>query len=185
LAWIKRFETPENIAKLTTPGQLWYEMNSDTLAELVMFINYGERLFVGRVDPPAFADQRLVRLEPKAQVDIDLAHALLNCTISMFIIEGMGFGRGLAALDLNKDRIEKYMHILNPAQLDKAQRDEVKLAFSPLLQRDVLSVADELESADRIAFDDTVIQAFGLSTSRERIYNALLALVEMRQTALD
>jgi hypothetical protein len=185
LAWIKRFETPENIAKLTTRGQLWYQMNSDTLAELVMFINYGERLFVGRVDPPAFADQRLVRLEPKGQVDIDLAHALLNSTISMFIIEGMGFGRGLGALDLSKDRIEKYMHILNPAHLDQAQRSEVKLAFSPLLERDVLSVADELEAADRISFDDAVIRAFRLNTSRQRIYDALLSLVEMRITALD
>ena len=106
LAWIRRFETPENVAKLSRNGMHWYEMRADTLTDLVMFIAYGDRLFVGRVDPPAFADQRLVRLDPLREIDIDLMHALLNSSVSMFLIEGMGFGRGLGALDLNKDRIE-------------------------------------------------------------------------------
>lgn len=182
LNWIRRFETPETIAKLQTSGLMWYEMRADTLTDLVMFINYGNRLFVGRVDPPAFADQRLVRLEPIGTVDIDLAHALLNSTISMFIMEGMGFGRGLGALDLNKDRIEDFMHILNPAQLDQVGIASIKDAFTPLLQRDILDVADELEQSDRQAFDDVVISAFGLNIDRQRIYNALLSLVEIRQT---
>lgn len=185
LNWIRRFKTPENMAKLGTNGLMWYEMRADTLTDLVMFINYGDRLFVGRVDPPAFADQRLVRLEPHGQVDIDLAHAILNCTISMFIIEGMGFGRGLGALDLNKDRIEHYMHVLDPARLDQAGIDAIKATFSPLLNRDVLNVADELECADRHAFDDAVIAAFGLEIDRQRIYDALLSLVETRRTALE
>lgn len=185
LNWIRRFKTPENIAKLGTNGLIWYEMKADTLTDLVMFINYGDRLFVGRVDPPAFADQRLVRLEPRGQVDIDLAHALLNCTISMFIIEGMGFGRGLGALDLNKDRIENYVHLLDPAQLSQAGIGAIKTAFVPLLNRDILDVADELECADRIAFDDAVIQAFGFNINIKRVYDALLSLVEIRKTAVD
>ena len=80
----------------------WYEMRADTLTDLVMFIAYGDRLFVGRVDPPAFADQRLVRLDPIREIDIDLMHALLNSTISMFLIEGNGFGRGLGCLGLEQ-----------------------------------------------------------------------------------
>ena len=184
LNWIRRFKTPENIAKLGTNGLRWYEMKADTLTDLVMFINYGDRLFVGRVDPPAFADQRLVRLKPIGDVDIDLAHALLNSTISMFIIEGMGFGRGLGALDLNKDRIEAYMHVLDSSQLDQNGIDTIKAAFAPMLARDVLNVADELEQADRQAFDDAVIAAFGLGINRQRVYDALLSLIEIRQTAL-
>jgi hypothetical protein len=184
LNWIRRFETPETVAKLQTSGLMWYEMKADTLTDLVMFINYGDRLFVGRVDPPAFADQRLVRLEPIGAVDIDLAHALLNSTVAMFIIEGMGFGRGLGALDLNKDRIEDFMHVLDPAQLDQPGITSIKAAFAPLLQRDIFVVADELEQADRQAFDDAVIAAFGLDIDRQPIYDALLSLVEIRQTAL-
>lgn len=185
LAWIKRFATPENVDKPGGNGRLWYEMKADALTDLVMFINYGPRLFVGRVDPPAFADQRLVRLDPREPVDIDLCHALLNSTISMFIIEGMGFGRGLGALDLNSDRIKDYMHLLDPRRLDPTAVDNIKTAFAPLLQRDVLAVADELEQADRQAFDEAVLAAFGLQLDKQRVYNALLALVEIRATATD
>jgi hypothetical protein len=185
LNWIRRFKTDENVKKLGTNGLKWYEMRSDTLTDLVMFINYGDRLFVGRVDPPAFADQRLVRLEPREDIDLDLAHALLNSTISMFIIEGMGFGRGLGALDLNKDRIEDYMHILDATRLEEAAADAIKAAFAPLLNRDVLNVADELEQADRQSFDDAVLAAFAPDLDRDRVYEALLSLVEIRRTAVE
>lgn len=183
--WIARFDTPENVARLSKAGMHWYEMRADTLTDLVMFINYGSRLFIGRIDPPAFADQRFVRLDPLGQVDLDLCHALLNSTISMFFIEGMGFGRGLGALDLNKDRIEQYMHFLDPGVLDDDAAQRVKDAFEPLLARDVLSVADELDQADRQAFDDIVIEEFGLGIDRQHVYDALLALVEIRQTATE
>lgn len=184
LNWIARFRTQENIEKLRTADLMWYEMKADALTDLVMFINYGDRLFVGRVDPPAFADQRLVRLVPKNPIDTELMHALLNTAIAMFITEGMGFGRGLGALDINKDRIENYLHILDPSVLDQAGIDSIKAAFAPLLNRDILNVADELEQADRIAFDDAVIAAFGLEIGRQRVYDALLSLVEIRLTAL-
>lgn len=184
LNWINRFETPETIAKLQTSDLMWYEMRADALTDLVMFINYGDRLFVGRIDPPAFADQRLIRLEPIGAIDIDLAHALLNSAIGMFIIEGMGFGRGLGALDLNKDRIEDFMHVLDPSRLNQAGISSIKTAFASLLQREILDVADELEQADRQAFDDAVIAAFALNISRQRVYDALLTLVGIRQTAL-
>lgn len=185
LNWIRRFNTQENIDRLSRAGLRWYEMNTDNLADLVMFINYGDRLFVGRVNPPSFADQRLVPLKPKAEIDVELHHALLNSAISMFIIEGMGFGRGLGALDLNKDRIEKYMHVLDASQLDEDNIAQIKEAFLPLTQRDILPVADELEQADRIAFDDAVIVAFGLGISRNDVYNSLLFLIEIRRTATE
>lgn len=185
LNWIRRFESPQNIAKLQTSDLMWYEMRADSLTDLVMFINYGDRLFVGRVDPPAFADQRLIRLEPNGAIDIDLAHALLNSTITMFIIEGMGFGRGLGALDLSKDRIEEFMYILDPSRLSQTTASSIKTAFAPLLLRDILDVADELEQADRQDFDDAVIAAFGLEIDRQRIYDALLSLVGIRQTARE
>lgn len=185
LNWIKRFKTQENIEKLSKPGLYWYEMNTESIADLVMFINYGDRLFVGRVNPPSFADQRLVPLKPKAAIDIELHHALLNSAISMFIIEGMGFGRGLGALDLNKDRIEEYMHMLDASQLDEESVVKIKTAFLPLTQRDILPIADELEMADRIAFDNIVIGAFELNVSRADIYDSILSLVEIRRTATE
>ncbi|HEU4554572.1 MAG TPA: hypothetical protein VFS25_17130, partial [Chitinophaga sp.] len=183
LNWIRRFKSQEIIDKLSKPGLHWYEMNTHSLADLVMFINYGERLFVGRVSPPSFADQRLIPLKPKDEIDIELHHALLNSAITMFFMEGMGFGRGLGALDLNKDRIEKYMHMLDASRLDDVRIDQIKAAFLLLSRRDILPVADELEQVDRIAFDDAVIAAFQLNVSRADIYNSLLSLHEIRRTA--
>ncbi len=183
LSWIEKYSSPENVEKLSRAVGHWYEMRADSLTELVMSVAYGDRLFVGKLDPPAFVDQRLIRLLPNAGVDIGLVHALLNSGIGMFIVEGLGFGRGLGALDLNKDRIEAYMHMLDPEVLDDEKQGEVLDAFLPLLNRDIFGVADELEQEDRQAFDDAVIGAFGLPLERELIYECLRSLVEIRSTA--
>ena len=183
LRWIEGFRSQDNIRKLTRANLLWYQMRIDQLAKLVMSINYGDRLFVCRIRPPAFVDQRLVRLDPKPGVDLELSHALLNCSIGMFIIEGLGFGRGLGALDLNKDRIEAYMHYLDPSRLDCRRKRSVIDAFQPLLQREVLSVSDELNRRDRQNFDSAVIDAFGLDVTRDSVYASLKALIEIRASA--
>lgn len=184
LKWIARFKTKENIKKLSTrSGAHWYQMDASTMSDLVMSMAYGDRLFIARLDPPAFVDQRLIRLDHRPGVDVDLCHALLNTTISMFILEGLGFGRGLGALDINKDRIERYFHVLNPKCLDEKKVSSIKDAFAPLLKRKVLPVADELEQLDRQAFDNEVIKSFGLKTSLNELYDNLRALMEIRSTA--
>ncbi|MBD1395496.1 N-6 DNA methylase [Mucilaginibacter glaciei] len=184
LNWIRQFNTAANITKLSKAGLLWYEMDTDNLSDLVMFINFGDRLFVGRVDPPAFCDQRLVPLTPLNGADIELYHALVNSAVSMFIIEGMGFGRGLGALDLSSDRIKQYMHVLDITGLSNDDKQAIKDAFQPLARRVIMSsVADELEQADRILFDDTVLAVFNINVNRQTIYDSLLTLVEIRLTA--
>lgn len=183
LNWIRKFKTDANIKKLSRKNAFWYEMNADTMSDLVMSIAYGDRLFVAQLEPKAFVDQRLVRLDQKGYVNVELCHALLNCTIGMFIIEGLGFGRGLGALDLNKDRIQQYLHMLDARLLSSEAIARILEAFQPLLERDILCVADELEQLDRIAFDDVIIAEFGLSLSRNQLYEGLLALVEIRLTA--
>ncbi|NBB81357.1 MAG: N-6 DNA methylase [Verrucomicrobia bacterium] len=190
LAWIRRFENvrngtnqplPDVLAATAPPGGHWYEMRADRLTELVVPMGYGSRLYVGRLDPPAFVDQRLIALNAKEETDIDLVHALLNSTLGLFMIEAIGFGRGLGVLDLNKDRIEKSLHVLDPSVLDKAQRERVVDAFQPLLHRDILEIADELEQDDRMTFDDIVLEAFAIQVGRELIYASLRTLTEIRQ----
>ena len=191
LNWIGRFENGVNnegkplTESLARRGIHWYEMGTDALADLVMPLNFGNRLFVSRLVPAAFVNQRLIRFNANEGVDLDLCHALLNSAISLFMIEGMGFGRGQGALDISKDRIENFMHILNPDQLNSEQADQIKTAFAPLMQRDLLQVADELEENDRKHFDATVIEAFGLKVSRDQVYDSFVRLVEIRQTAIE
>lgn len=106
-------------------------------------------------------------------------------TIAMFIIEGMRFGRGLGALDLNKDRMEDYMHILDPGRLSQEQAGRICNAFKPIRSRKVLEVADELEQADRQAFDDCILETYRIAVELERIYDSFRALVSIRQTAVE
>lgn len=191
LNWIRRFENGVNnkgkplTESLARSGMHWYEMGTDALADLVMPLNFGNRLFISRLTPAAFVNQRLIRFNANAEVDLDLCHALLNSAISLFMIEGMGFGRGQGALDLSKDRIEDFMHVLDPIQLNTEQANQIKAAFAPLMQRDLLQVADELEENDRKHFDATVIEAFGLNVTRNQVYDSLVQLVEIRQTATE
>ena len=183
LAWIGRFKSHENMRRLARPHLRWYEMDASEVSSLVMFINLGERLFVGYLDPPAFVDQRMVRLDGKGGVDVPLCHALLNSTIGLFMMEGLGFGRGLGALDLNKNRIEKCMHMLDSGALGEEERRSIMQAFDPLLNREMLGVADELEQEDRRRFDDSVIAAFDLGVSRNTVYETLLELFGIRLCA--
>jgi len=189
LNWIRRFQNGVNekgkplVESLATKGMYWYEMSADALADLVMPIDFGDRLFVARLSPPDFAGQRFTCFDARNGIDVSLCHALLNSAISLFMIEGMGFGRGEGVLDLSKDRIENFMHILNPTLLNAAQAERIKTAFAPLLQRDLREVADELEESDRQHFDDTVFDVFGLDVTRERVYESLISLIGIRQAA--
>ncbi len=189
LAWINRFANAQNgtgrplSESLAHKGMHWYEMKADTLADMAMPMGYGDRLFIARLDPPAFLNQRLIRFKVKHGVDLDLCHALLNCTIGLFLIEGIGFGRAQGALDLNKDGVEKFMHMLDPSQLTNIDKVSIIQAFTSVKQREILVVADELEQADRQNLDDVVISAFKVDVDRNRIYESLLNLVAIRQTA--
>ncbi|MDT7532114.1 N-6 DNA methylase [Sphingobium sp. SA2] len=186
LDWIKRFKTVRNGTGdplpdvLAKAGHQWYEMRADRVAELVIPLAYGKRLYVGRVNPASFVNQRLMGMNAHANVNVDLAHALLNCTIGLLMIEGIGFGRGLGALDLNKDRIEANLHMLDPEKLTKVQRSEIIAAFKTVKKRKILEVSDELDQSDRHNLDDAVIKNFGIKVPRETIYDALRALVEVR-----
>ena len=75
------------------------------------------------------------------------------------------------------------MHMLDFSVLNRQQEEEILRAFAPLLGREILGVADELEQRDRQVFDDTVIGAFGLDVEREHIYESLRGLVEIRSMA--
>ena len=185
LQWIDRFKSEENMTKLRRAHLRWYEMNATEVSNLVMFINLGERLFVGHVDPPAFVDQRMVRLDGRDGVDVLLCHALLNSTIGLFMIEGLGFGRGLGALDLNKTRIEKRLHMLDPGALGKEARRDIMQAFEPVANREVMNLADELEQEDRRRFDESVIDAFELEVARGNVYDTLLELFGIRLCARE
>ncbi|EAU5220142.1 hypothetical protein EA509_23555, partial [Salmonella enterica subsp. enterica serovar Oranienburg] len=117
--------------------------------------------------------------------DIDLIHAILNSAITYLFIEGMFFGKGLGALDLNQSRFKKYMHILDPLSLSSDKKKRIKELFTPLLNRDVEDIYDELEILDRKKFDQCILDSFNINIPLEQIYSDLLNLVDLRQTSLQ
>lgn len=192
--WIKKFENGvnktgqplvETLQKSALRGQYWYEMNSNSTAELITTLNANKRLFYSKTDRPSFINQRLIGLTRKDSAkDLDLYHALLNTSLGMFFIEATGFGKGLGALDLNKESFEKSF-ILNPHLLSEENKEAILKAFEPLKSREVMNIDCELNQLDRINFDMVVLTAYKLEHLHSKIGESLKSLYETRMTALD
>lgn len=191
LAWIQRFENGVNqngepLTKTLARGSTaWYSMPRDVTADFVTSMNPGKRLFYSRFLTPAFVDQRLIRISCVDGVDVDLLHALLNTSPAMYFIEATGFGRGLGALDLTPTNLRLSLRVFNPAMLSSAERSQILEAFQPILERDVLSVPDELGSADRLAFESVVGGAYGVESEMASAREALLELTAIRFAAVN
>lgn len=189
LEWISRFENLNNnngvplTESLGRTGPNWYSMAADCTADFVTSTNPGRRLFFGRFEEPHFVDQRLIRLTAAHDADPELIHALLNTSLSMFLMEALGFGRGLGALDINATNLRDRFKILNPSIPAAAQRDEIVEAFKPLLARDIEVVEDELQMPDRLGFDELVARIFGFATQLPPIRCALLDIHRIRNAA--
>lgn len=160
-------------------------MRPSTLADLVIPMNPDQRIAVHRLRQRSFVNQRLIRLTSRTDitVDVDLCHALMNSVIGMFLIEAIGFGRGLGVLDLNATKLSEHFNMLNPANIPANHRRPILAAFAPLLRRNVLDLTSELQAQDRQDFDRAVLQAFGISQLQNHIYSSLRQLFHIRQTA--
>jgi hypothetical protein len=189
-SWIMRFANQVNgkgeplPQVLSRPNIEWYTMSPSTLADMVISMNPYHRLFVAKLEQRSFVNQRLIRFTKKrTTVNVDLCHALLNSVIGLFYIEAIGFGRGLGALDLSATNIKNSLFMLNPALLNEEQARNILTKFNILKQRDVLPIALELEQQDRNEFDDTILEAFGISEYKEQIKQSLIQLYNIRLSA--
>jgi hypothetical protein len=187
LNWIKKFEHEVNGKNKPLPetlkrsGNYWYEMNNSAMADLVASINFDKRIFIAKLNKRSFVNQRLTRFTVKnSDIDIDLAHALLNSTIGIFFIESIGFGRGLGALDLSSTRMKKGLYMLNPDLLSEKQVHAIKGKFSELNNRKILPILKELENKDRQELDDLIFKAFSIYEYKDQIINSLKTLYKIR-----
>ncbi len=193
MRWIERFAGAVNEKGfplrevLQRSGMYWYEMRSETVADLAASMNYDRRLFILRLAPRAFVNQRLIRftIKPGTGVNLALSHALLCSLMGSFYIEALGFGRGLGVLDLSASKVAKQMRLLNPLSLSPYDGKEILEAFKPLLRRDILHFDKEMRRKDRLLFEDTVLKSFGLADLRHHIVETVLRLHSIRLTARD
>jgi len=70
-----------------------------------------------------------------------------------------GTSRNLGALDLNANYF-KTLRVLNPDLLSENAIKEIKKAFQPLKARSIKTIFEEVNQADRINFDKTVLKSF-------------------------
>ena len=161
----------------------WYEMRPDTIASFFTAMNPDRRLFFCRFDTPAFINQRLIGLNLRnGNGDIELIHALLNSIFTMFYIEASGFGRGLGVLDINKDKISN-CYMFNPAHLDRQQRNAIVNAFELLINREILPLDEDLQSQDRLQFEQIVFESYGIIDYLPSVIDSLLSMQRTRATA--
>ncbi|TVZ28465.1 N-6 DNA methylase [Gillisia sp. Hel_I_86] len=194
IAWINSFENQRNGTNrplpevLAKPNMYWYEMSTENMADFVANVNYDKSLFIAKFENRSFIDQRMIGFSVKdeyLQENKTLYLALLNSTVSLFLIESFGFGRGLGALDLRATKFERDFKILNPNILTDEQKLQIVELFRPMMQRNRLPLEQELESADRIAFENALMGIYGISEYYEPIKNSLKQLYRIRFAVKD
>ncbi|WP_057566935.1 N-6 DNA methylase, partial [Paraclostridium sordellii] len=192
LQWIKSFENQTNKTGKALPDVLkrtginWYTMLPNTMADICISINPGDRLFYARLKEPAFVNQRLTRfVRIDNNTDIKLCTALLNSVLGLFFIEALGFGRGLGALDLSATKLKENLLMLNPELISDKDKVDILDKYNLLENRKVLNIKDELISEDRQAFDKAVLSAFGIEEYEADIKNALITLFNIRKAATE
>ncbi|MCH5293847.1 MAG: N-6 DNA methylase [Treponema sp.] len=185
IRYFRQFEETLNPSVLQH-GDIWYNLKeAKKKFTLITSLNPDKRLFFAKFNEPTCINQRLIGFIPKDKdLDIGICHALLNSVIGMFYIEATGFGRGAGALDLSKDKVaDSFM--LNPNLLSDRQRQDIIAAFEPLLNRNILPVEQELEQADRQAFDAAVLRAYGMEGLYDEIKDTLLSMMRVRLGARE
>jgi len=191
VSWIKKFENSTNgsgkaLPKiLAKPNMLWYQMSRDTQADIVISMNPDRKLCFYKLKVRGFVNQRLIRFTKKEDINIDIHHALLNTAIGMFLLESIGFGRGLGVLDINSSKVSKSMHMLNPDLISTNDQKEILYKFNSLLSRDPCGLEDELLKKDRIEFDELVLDKFNINLSIKDIYDPLLKLYNIRKAVKE
>ena len=192
--WIKSFENKKNgsgkflTEVLAKTNMHWYQMNPKSEGDFTANINYDKSLFISKVQGDIYIDQRMIVFTTKSNSNSenpDLYLALANCTLSMFLIESSGFGRGKGALDLRETKFKQDFKILNPNILTADQKLQIIELFRPIMQRNRLPLEQELESADRISFENNLMEIYGISEYYEPIKNSLKQLYRIRFAVKD
>jgi hypothetical protein len=189
LEWISRFEGQSNktgvplTSVLASKKLMWYELSDKEKAMYFTSMNPEKRFFFGRFEKPTFINQRLIGMRVKEDYSTyqRILFAILNSFLTTFFIESAGFGRGLGVLDINKDTIANTF-ILNPMILSKEQTESILKAFEPLEKRKIKDIEDEFASEDRLRFEQTLFEAFGIKDYLPKVISSLKSEIETRLT---
>ena len=84
---------------------------------------------------------------------------------------------------MNAKKLARQMRMFDPEQVPQENRKSILTAFGKLQKRKVLSVEEELNLSDRMAFEKAVFESFGLLDVLPRVKESVLALHRIRGAA--
>lgn len=173
------------IQVLKRSNEEWYEMKPNEIADLFTMMNPDDRMFFGRFVSPTFINQRLIGFKAlDSHTDVELCHALMNCLFMKFFVEAVGFGRGLGVLDINKENISECL-MLNPNLLTQNSINNIKMQFSIVCNKPIMSIDEELKDEDWIRYNYTVLQAFEIEAYYDKIVNSITSLRKVRKAVCE
>lgn len=164
--WIQKWAFAHNKKGIPLPEVLkhrkpyWYSLKAEPPANIFISMGPEKRLFFSYTPTPVFLNQRLIAIRTQ-QEDTLIVAALLNSIVSLLCVELNGVSRNLGALDLNADFFKTKMKILNPRLLKEEGKQAILSKFELLSKRPVKTYKSEFSRKDRIAFDRTVLEAYG------------------------
>lgn len=189
--WINRFQHQVNGRGIPLPQALkgkpqWYSIAGDFAGDFVLQMNPDAVLAVYRpLTETVAVSQRFIPVRVTGDIDKDLAHALLNSSVTYLWQEITGFPKGLGALDRNATSLKKYLRIPDPMLIDEEGRTRILQAFSVIADRPPLPIHQELEQDDRHQFDQIVLDCLGLGDKCGELYQLILDLVTSRRSVTE
>lgn len=173
IEYLKSIEShPSAISRKRKINDNWFQADQiPQYADFTTSINPEKRFFWSKFESPTVVNQRVTAFRIKEQYknDADLIHALLNSSISLFLLMSSGFGRGLGVTDLTKDGISQ-SYFLNPNLLDYKSKNKIIEHWEKIKNKSIEDIFVQLNDPDWINFNKMLLLEYGL---KEEIYDSV------------
>jgi ethanolamine ammonia-lyase large subunit len=119
-------------------------------------------------------------------IDKELLHALLNSTIIISQIEGLGFGRGETVLDLNPTNLKNGLYVPKIENINASYQEKIKKYFLDIMKEPIMSIDEIIRSNFRKDFDKLIFESININKDYiNTLYENLETLYKIRKSSKD
>jgi hypothetical protein len=161
--------------------KLWYDVGSKESGDFIINQFIDKRFFFAVNEPGILVSNIVFEGTWNCGTDKELQNALINSTLTFLFVEILGrvnLGEGLLTMygpDIG------LIPILKTATISPKCRKEILDSFQTMKNRNVESIFQEVDKADRRKLDNLVFDMVGLNEKeREEVYTSLLSMVTAR-----